>query len=282
MSSTGRHATADAQTQLMADTFGTMIDEYRSNVGQLSTLAIDITRESLSRTGHLLLIDPAAEQESTFRNVLIAAQAGAAYFKAADTDAETIDVTVGTPISMAKFDPQAAGVKIADWLDSLWASVICRGQTLVSDLIHVPNETIRAGGAGFDEYMYAWADTLRAFFYRDDDVVEHINRSIELTHPDALRNATPEVALQRHYPTMKLLFNIAGNRPDQFNSDLQEAVDLHHQFWTATPERASDPAGFFALAPTALAALAHDRGFPVEVHSDYLPRNFIEPTWLSR
>ncbi|WP_139274131.1 Imm49 family immunity protein [Saccharopolyspora flava] len=34
--------------------------------------------------------------------------------------------------------------------------------------------------------------------------------------------------------------------------------------------------------PTALAALAHDRGFTVEVRSDYLPRNLDEPTWLSR
>ncbi|MEV4643821.1 immunity 49 family protein [Saccharopolyspora sp. NPDC049357] len=282
MSSTGRHAAADAQTQLMADTFGTMIDEYRSNVEKLSTLAIDITKESISRTGHLLLLDPAAEQEATFQNVLIAAQAGTAYFKAADTDEDTIDATVGTPVAMARFAPQAAGVKIADWLDSLWAAVICRGLTLVSDLIRVPNETIRAGGATFDDYMYAWADALRAFFYRDDDVFERINRSIELTDPDTLQNASPEIALQRHYPAMKLLFNIAANRPEQFNSDLQEAVDLHRVFWTANAERASDPTGFFALAPTALAALAHDRGFPIEVQSDYLPRNFIEPTWLSR
>lgn len=266
----------------MADTFGSMIDEYKSNVEKLSTLAIDITKESISRTGHLLLLDPAAEQEATFRNILLAAQAGAAYFKAADTDEDTIEATVGEPVVMAAFTPQAAGIKIADWLDALWVSVISRGLTLVSDLIRVPNETIRAGGALFDEYMYAWADALRAYFYRDADVAERINSSIELTDPDLLRSATPEIALQRHFPVMKLLFNIAANRPDEFNADLQQAVDLHHQFWTATAERAADPTGFFALGPTALTALAYDRGFPIEVRSDYLPRNLIEPTWIPR
>lgn len=281
MTSTTRHATADTSTRAMADTLTEVIDDFLSSLPTLPTLAIDITKESISRTGYLLLLDPTAGNEETYRSLLLAAQAGSTFFKAADVEAEQFSATIRSQIEMESLEPASAGHNVSDWLDSLWTSTICRGQHLVSDLIHLPNETLRAGGSVFDEYMYAWADALRAFFYGDEDLFGRINRSLELTDPEILQNATPEVALYRHYPSMKLLFSLAAGHAEQFNEDLQEAVDLHKRFWTAEDDRSIDPLGYFALAPTALAALAHDKGMPVEVESDYLPKHLVEPTWVS-
>ncbi|MER6990825.1 immunity 49 family protein [Saccharopolyspora hirsuta] len=258
-----------------------MIEEFSGNIGVLPNFALQIAKQSMTRTEYLLLQDPAAENESTNSSLLLAAQAGSAFFAAANTDEEEFNYVVGSQLSIKSIRP-TSNHDPANWLNALWASVICRARHLVDDLCQFPVETLRSAGGTFDEYMYAWVEALQTYFRGEDELYPKINRSIELTDPDSLQHATPEIALYRYYPTMKLLFNLAAGKAEQFNADLQESVELHQSFWTANHERSIKPEGFFALGPTALAAVAHDTGMAVGYQSDYLPKHFIDGAGMPR
>lgn len=276
MDAATRHRNPDETTRSTVSALSTVIDEFVGSVASLPNYALQVAKQSLIRTGYLLLMDPAAEHEETRSSIRLAAQAGSAFFAAANSDQDEVEHTVGSTVAIKTTRP-TPNHDPGNWIDALWASVICRDQRLVDGLCRVPLETLRTGG-NHDEYMFAWADSLQAFFRGDPALYAKINHGIELADPDSLSHTTPETALFRHFPAMKALFGLAAGDPGRFNEDLAEAAALHKRFWEGEPGRASRPEGFFALGPTALAALAHENGIEVTVASDYLPRNFVEGT----
>ncbi|MFF1846674.1 Imm49 family immunity protein [Streptomyces sp. NPDC058232] len=40
--------------------------------------------------------------------------------------------------------------------------------------------------------------------------------------------------------------------------------------------------GLVALEPLAMACLAYDAGFPLEIESDYLPKALVERAWVGK
>ncbi|MET7633556.1 MULTISPECIES: Imm49 family immunity protein [unclassified Streptomyces] len=40
--------------------------------------------------------------------------------------------------------------------------------------------------------------------------------------------------------------------------------------------------GLVALEPLAMACLANDAGFPIEIESDYLPKALVERAWVGK
>ncbi|MBB5153083.1 immunity 49 family protein [Saccharopolyspora phatthalungensis] len=269
---------ADANTENEIAKSAGFVDMFLSRAARNTRQLRNVSDESLITTSYRVLLDPTAAKRETHAGLLLSAEAGAGFFAAANRPEEEFEYTVGATTTLHRLGPtKSHAPKI--WLNSLWASVICRAHHLAEDLFQTPLETLREGGGTFDEYMYSWIDTLQGYFRGDDDVYAKVNRSIELTDPEGLQFGSPEIVLLRYYPAMKLLYNIAAGEADQFNQNLAEAVELHRRFWTADAERSSNPDGFFALAPTALAALAHDNGIAVQVDSEYLPRNFVTGTW---
>lgn len=256
------------------------IDRFYDNLGEAPGLTLNVAQHALQIAQRQLLLDPNADRFETYSSLLIASRAGAALFESANTTEEQFEYIIRARISLKATGPTHKHSPAA-WLESLWTAAICRARNLVDDLCSTPDETLRAAGQ-YDEYVYSWIDALKAFFTNGEDLYAKINRSIELTDPSRLANSTAEIALLRYYPSMKLLFSLASGEAEQFNEDLREAVELHQRFWTANDERARHPDGFFALAPTALAAIAHDRGVTIGVESEYLPGNFISGYWMNR
>ncbi|MDA3646476.1 immunity 49 family protein [Saccharopolyspora indica] len=254
------------------------VDRFYENLTKAPALALNIAQQSLQITQWQLQLDPNAERFETYSSLLVAARAGGALFEGANNTGEQFDYIIRTNITLTPIGPTHNHTPAA-WLQALWTATICRARNLVSDLCRTPDETLRAAGQ-YDEYIYAWIDALKAFFTNGEDLYEKINRSIELTDPARLTNSTPEIALLRYYPSMKLLFSLARRESGQFNADLAEAVELHQRFWTANNERLNSPDGFFAPGPTALAAVARDLGIPIDVESEYLPRNFVNDFWV--
>ncbi|SOD59143.1 Immunity protein 49 [Streptomyces zhaozhouensis] len=295
-----RHARADEATAGLVEATARNIATFASHLPKAPALTRKVANWAMNLTGHLLLSDPSAARAETRRSLLLVAQAGTAACvlagraahappeQAATDEAPLLRVTLELPAGAQEFAlppvPSRTPLRVAEWQNALWAAVICRERRLVEDLVRVPEDAIGRGGGALDPYMRAWTGAMRAFFREDADVYDRINRGIELTAPEELRNATPEIALHRHFPLMRLLFDVAAGWSDRFDEDLREAVCLHHAFWTArggpeefTTDRSVVPEGFFALGPTALACLAHDRGLPVGVTSDYLPEHLIRP-----
>lgn len=72
-----------------------------------------------------------------------------------------------------------------------------------------------------------------------------------------------------------MLERIAENDADGFNTALAEMLGLHRDYYTSG-DRIGDRDGELSFDALGLACLAHDRGLPVRVESDYLPRAVIE------
>ncbi|MFC8535345.1 immunity 49 family protein [Streptomyces sp. NPDC057249] len=71
---------------------------------------------------------------------------------------------------------------------------------------------------------------------------------------------------------MDLLRRRATGQHAEFNSALEQALRAHKAYWSADQERSDSCFGWVALAPLAMACLAADADFPIEIESDYLPR----------
>lgn len=63
-----------------------------------------------------------------------------------------------------------------------------------------------------------------------------------------------------------------------FNRALAESIEWHKEYWS-TEENALQATGLVALAPLAMACLAYDASFPIEVESEYFPIALLERDW---
>jgi hypothetical protein len=73
----------------------------------------------------------------------------------------------------------------------------------------------------------------------------------------------------------------SGSNLPTFDEALRNALVMHRRYWrdfepNPGERQANDPQSFIALGPLAWATLRRDRGLPVTITSDYLPRSVIE------
>lgn len=82
------------------------------------------------------------------------------------------------------------------------------------------------------------------------------------------------------YPPIILFYRYLRGDHAQFNEALVDAIKWHKSYWGAgDDDMAIDSDGFVALGPLAIACLARDRGFPIEVDSEYLPKALLNFAW---
>jgi hypothetical protein len=77
-------------------------------------------------------------------------------------------------------------------------------------------------------------------------------------------------------PVIKCLATL--NRPKQFGKTLVSALRDHKAYYGSTPLRRGKQAGWLPVCLLGVAALAHDRGIPVAIESDYLPTELVTGT----
>ena len=82
------------------------------------------------------------------------------------------------------------------------------------------------------------------------------------------------------YPPINLFYHYVRNDRDGFAPALADALKLHKTYWTLNEDRAKDIDGSIALGPLAIACLAYDAEFPLNIQSDYLPKHLLQRTWL--
>lgn len=67
-------------------------------------------------------------------------------------------------------------------------------------------------------------------------------------------------------------------RPARFAPALVDAVRSHKAYYNSTPNRQANQAGWLPVELLGVAALAHDRGIPLAVESEYLPVDLVTGT----
>lgn len=233
--------------------------------------------------GYRLALDPAADQGETWVSMTHAVQLSHAILATATTERDDIDCLVDQRLVRLSATGPTAEANAWQWEGALWNAVICRDRTRIRELTEIREEDLVAGSKGrYDDFLYAWARTLRAWFTGSmTDVETGLSETTRLLTSDHVTDRShPDRLNEVVRPQILLLLHLASGDADGFNSALEVALTSHRSFWSKDSKGSNEPLGFIARGPLALTCIAHDRGLPIEVESPYLPKQLIGGAWV--
>ncbi|MGW0842234.1 immunity 49 family protein [Streptomyces sp. NPDC002787] len=225
-------------------------------------------------------VDPDAENFETWEAWVTAMQMGSAWFTMA-TAPEGGTVTCRIKEKERNLPPTGPQphVNASSWVTAFYLALICRENDRLSELARVPISLLRESGATFDEYVYSWVETLQRFWLGQDGVGDHLVAAVDGTGPDSARWADQDYMSSILSPPIILFYRYLREDHEKFNEALVDALRWHKEYWTADDDRAINSDGLVAFGPLAIACLAHDKGFPIEVESEYLPKALLTFAW---
>ncbi|MER7729881.1 immunity 49 family protein [Streptomyces erythrochromogenes] len=228
------------------------------------------------------LEDPVADRFTTWKAWILAMQTGSALFAAGRAAEGTVTCRIG--VNGEQRELPATGpqeyLHAGNWLTSFYLAAICRENGRVNELAHVPQSFLRASDAEFDEYIYAWIETIQHHWHGRQETWDTLVRAVDGTDPAHVRIAGQELMLKILYPPLQLFHRYVARENDLFNEALADALNRHKEYWTANEDRARSGEGLVALGPLAIACMARDAGMPIEVESAYLPQELLEFGWV--
>ncbi|MET7315542.1 MULTISPECIES: immunity 49 family protein [Streptomyces] len=225
-------------------------------------------------------VDPRAAKLETWEAVVTALQIYSALFAVTSANEGTVQCRIVHKVRTLPAIGPRTYADAGNWLTAFWLAVICRDQNRLTQLCEVPLDRLRPSDGTYDEYIYHWIAALQAYWLQRPGLVEHLTEALRRSHPDTARIAPSELLQHILYPPINLFYRFLQHDTPGFNQALAEAVHLHKAYWTADEDRTDDPAGMVALAPLAIACLAHDGTIPIDVQTDYLPTHLLERSWL--
>ncbi|MFE0177928.1 immunity 49 family protein [Streptomyces sp. NPDC059002] len=274
-----RHALARADDDLGLEALAEDADESIDDLEESPRMFNSALSANLTLAKARCQLDSTAELLPTWEAWVAAMQVGSAMFAAATATEETVQCRIADKVRTIPATGPQYYTDANKWITAFWLAIICREQDRMTTLANVPISALRESGAVFDEYVYAWIETLQTWWLRGGDLSTSLKAAIDGTAPEELHNADREEVLQVLYPPINLFFRFLLGDHQQFNTELLKTLQWHKGYWTKNEDRASSSAGLVALGPLAIACLAHDAGFPIEVESDYLPECLLNHSW---
>ncbi|MEU9718232.1 immunity 49 family protein [Streptomyces sp. NPDC047976] len=227
-------------------------------------------------------VDPQAAELGTWEAVVAAAQLGSALFRTAGMTEGTTEVRIHHEMRTLPAAGPSWDANAEDWTQAFWYAIITRDQPKMTELCQLPIDVLRASGADHDDYLYHWVATLQAYWLGRPELVPELTLTFQRSHPNVAVIAGRDYIQQVAYPPINLFYKFLRKDEEGFHTALLEALELHKQYWTATPERADDIDGLVPIGVLAVACLAHDAGIPVDVESPYLPEHLLKRSWLEK
>ncbi|MFF9166854.1 MULTISPECIES: immunity 49 family protein [unclassified Streptomyces] len=226
------------------------------------------------------VIDPRAAKLETWEAAVDAMQLSSALFAVTSLSEGAVECRVHHKTRKLAATGPLSTAAAGTWLTAFWLAVVCRDQQRMTQLCEIPLERLRAPEGQYDEYIYHWVDTLQTYWLRRPGLVEKLTATFEMSDPSVARIAPRDLLDGQLYPPINLFYHFVRRDTEGFGPALVEALKLHKAYWTVTEEREKDIDGSIALGPLAIACLAYDGGFPIEVESEYLPHHLLHRTWL--
>ncbi|MGC4929664.1 immunity 49 family protein [Streptomyces sp. DT117] len=224
--------------------------------------------------------DPRASAIETWESTVNALQLGSALFAVTGAQDGSVECRINRKLRTIPATGPMSTADAGTWLSAFWLAVICRDQDRMTQLSEIPLERLRSPEGSYDEYIYHWVDTLQSWWLRRPDLADKLIATIEASDPTVAR-ITPQDLLQAVlYPPINLFYHYIRNDRDGFAPALADALKLHKTYWTLNEDRAKDIDGSITLGPLAIACLAYDAEFPLDIESDYLPKHLLQRTWI--
>lgn len=226
--------------------------------------------------------DPQGEKIETWEAWVTAMQVGSALFDSATATegAPPCRIGIAGDVRQLPATGPTSYSHAGSWLTSVYLATICREEERLDRLMQVPVSFLRESGAVFDEYVYEWVEALQSYWARrSSDMWSNLVAAISHATPETARIADKETLLKILYPPLELFQLYNRGEADKFNTSLNEFLYWHRQYWTADEARSLSSDGLVALAPLAIACMAFDNGFAIEIESEYLPKELLQFGW---
>ncbi|MEU8517764.1 immunity 49 family protein [Kitasatospora sp. NPDC048722] len=224
--------------------------------------------------------DPEADRLETWKATVTAMQLGSAVFAVTGASEGTVECFInGRARSVPAIGPQSFA-DAGNWLNAFWLALICREQKRMTQLCEIPLERLRSPEGSYDEYVYHWVDAQQTYWLRRPGLVDKLTAAFETSTPDAARVAPRDAMQCLMYPPLNLFYQVVRKREEEFSPNLVEALNLHKMYWTMDEDRAAKRDGALALGPLAMACMAFDGKFPIDVESPYIPKYLVSHGWL--
>ncbi|MEW5539912.1 immunity 49 family protein [Streptomyces cyaneofuscatus] len=224
--------------------------------------------------------DPRASTIETWESTVNALQLGSALFAVTGVQDGSVQCRINRKLRTIPATGPMSTADAGTWLSAFWLAVICRDQDRMTQLSEIPLERLRSPEGSYDEYIYRWVDTLQSWWLRRPDLADKLIATIEASDPAVARIAPQDLLQAVLYPPINLFYHYVRNDRDGFAPALADALKLHKTYWTLNEDRAKDIDGSIALGPLAIACLAYDAEFPLDIESDYLPKHLLQRTWI--
>lgn len=252
-----------------AQLLGSLLESATANAGALSTLLGTAT----SYAGYLSAAG--AKDAELWRALRIGAQTAAAIFALGSGSGDIAFALGDRRARLAATGPTDA-THAGNWRIGWWLAQIVRDQAAIETLAATPLDVLRRSSTRGDECQYLYIEALQAFEKRAPEWSAKLQAAIDATDPEKVTISNEEYVLNILVPEMQMLLRLAIGEIAPFNEALQFALERHKKYWSQG-NRKRDPDGYLAPGPLALASLAHEAGMPIDIDSEYLPRDLLTP-----
>lgn len=258
-----------------------IIEEEVASLRERTAGLNNLLTTALRHLGHRCAVDPRGSNGDTWDSLEFAAQVGAAIFAVALAEpGSTVQMELRGAMVPLKASGPAYYTTPENWLTAMWLALVARDEAKIELLSSVPLEVLEASGAADQAYLNDMVVMLQRFNRQEPGVHEALNAALRATDPAGLAPEIRDYVLKIVFPELQLFHHLGELGQEQkFNDALVEALTLHKEYWTATPESSDNPLGYIALGPLALACVARDTGTPIDVESEYLPAKLLDGTW---
>ncbi|WP_405649157.1 immunity 49 family protein [Streptomyces sp. NBC_00019] len=252
-----------------------------SDVYRASALA-----ETLTTAKWHCLTDPEAAKFETWEAWVTAMQVGCALFDSATATEGPVPCRIGSrgEVKNLPATGPTSYTNAGAWLTTVYLATICRENERLDRLMRVPLSFLRASlpdSMAVDEYIYDWVAALQSFWARrSTEMWDQLVAAIRATDPEGPLVTDRETMLKQLYPPLELFQLCNRQETARFNESLDQALTWHKQYWADDEARALSGDGLVALGPLAIACMAYDNDFPIEVESEYLPKHLLRRSWV--
>jgi hypothetical protein len=205
---------------------------------------------------------------SVSRSFLEAAfDAGMAAFALA-VEAGEVTVVLGGAEHRVKATGPIGTIHPATWQRLFGLSLALRRSAATDALSRLDVDLLRVAQTSMDEYRFDVVKALQAL-WRGEDWREAAARASSGARLSSYAHGAVDLA------QLGMLAPLDARNAAAFDAALAAALEAQKAYW-GSDEWSAHVIGLLATTPLGLAALAHDRGMPIGVESEYIP------AWLVR
>jgi hypothetical protein len=239
-----------------------------------SNLWSSLQDDALCYAGYLSVIEP--NSPDICKYLKLSAQTAAAIFVSAAMEPGYIDVPIGDGplIHIPAIEPSSI-THASKWCDGFLAAIISCDTESLDRLCSVPISLTKLSSTRSSKFFYLFAEALQGFYLGKREAYSLLAEAMRLATPEDVYEGSWPYTSSITLPWMKLLDCVMNSDQERFNTVLQEALQLHKEYWTRSEDSLLYSESYMALGLIAICRLAHEQGMIVDGDSDYLPLRLV-------